>query len=83
MSEPVCFTCRECGAQGDPPKCDHFMQPWTLDEIAEAHKKLTAAGLLGDPEGPQPRTVKVVTPDGAFDGEFPAAPAAAPPDQER
>jgi len=37
--QPV-FTCWDCGAKGVPPKCEHFMQPWTLGEIAEAHKKL-------------------------------------------
>lgn len=34
------FTCQRCGAQGDPPKCDHFAQAWTREEITKAHKKL-------------------------------------------
>lgn len=35
------FTCSKCGATGDPPKCDHFMQPWSMEQIAEAHRKLS------------------------------------------
>ncbi len=34
------FTCNRCGATGDPPPCDHFAQPWSLDRIAEAHREL-------------------------------------------
>lgn len=39
--EAVMFTCRECGATGDPPACGHFMQAWSLDQIAAAHRTLS------------------------------------------
>ena len=35
------FTCNRCGAKGDPPRCEHFQQAWRMQEIADAHQKLS------------------------------------------
>lgn len=42
MTETM-FICRECGARGDPPKCAHFQQAWSPDQMREAHAALNVA----------------------------------------
>jgi len=34
------FVCNRCGATGNPPTCEHFAQPWSLEQIAEAHRAM-------------------------------------------
>jgi hypothetical protein len=54
-NDPIIFTCSRCGAKGNPPDCDHFMQAWSLEDIAEKHAWLKREGLLpGDAVKPAP-----------------------------
>lgn len=46
------FTCNRCKAEGSPPSCEHFQQPWEVDKIAQAHKVLQDEGLVPRVVGP-------------------------------